>query len=161
MAGDGENVTDVIEAGGAAAKELTGADRVSMVAKATEQTKDVVSVRPVFSAAVKAWQDGKFGDALGKDAGGTLWRGLKSAGGLGSAEIGSALSKAVEAGDAMPYAKGVTWALTSRIESYQTLFRITQGTGVGVDAADKLDSAGHPLPGWEDLKSALPHGADG
>jgi len=60
----------------------------------------------------------------------------------------------------MPYAKGVTWALTSRIESYQTLFRITPGTGLGTDAADKLASAGHPLPGWEDLKSMLPHGTD-
>ena len=106
VAGDGENVADVIKAGGAAAKELTGADRVSMVAEAMEQTKEVVSVRPVFSAAMKAWQDGKFGDALGDDAVGKLWRGLKSAGGLGSAEIGSALSKAVEAGEAMPSAQG-------------------------------------------------------
>ena len=84
---------------------------------------------------------------------------------MGSAEIGSALSKAVEAGDGMPSAKGVTWVMTSRIESYQALFRITQGTGVGVDAADKLDSALHyfheHLPGYDDLESALPHGQDG
>ena len=61
----------------------------------------------------------------------------------------------------MPYAQGVTWAMTSRIQGYQALFRIAQGTGLGADAADKLDSLGHPLPGWEDLKSVLPHGADG
>ena len=30
----------------------------------------------------------ELGNALGKDAAGMLWRGLKSAGGLGSAEIG-------------------------------------------------------------------------
>jgi hypothetical protein len=165
VAGDGENVADVIKAGAAAAKELTGAERVSMVAKAMDQTKEVFSVRPVFRAAMKAWQDGNFGNALGKDAAGMLWRGLKSAGGLGSAEIGSALSKAVEAGNGMPSAKGVTWVITSRIESYQALFRITQGTGVGVDAADKLDSALHyfheHLPGYDDLESALPHGQDG
>jgi hypothetical protein len=165
VAGDGENVADVIEAGAAAAKELTGAARVSMVAKAMDQTKEVFSVRPVFRAAMKAWQDGNLGNALGKDAAGMLWRGLKSAGGLGSAEIGSALSKAVEAADGMPVAKGVTWVITSRIESYQALFRITQGTGVGVDAADKLDSALHyfheHLPGYDNLESALPHGQDG
>ena len=165
VAGDGENVADVISAGGAAAKELTGADRVSMVAEAMQHTREVVSVRPVFSAAMKAWQDGKFGAALGDDAVGKLWGGLKSAGGLGSVEIGSALSKAMEAGEAMPAAQGVTWVLTSRIENYQALFRITQGTGVGVDAAGKLDSTAHyfhkHLPGYDNLGSALPHGEDG
>jgi hypothetical protein len=51
--------------------------------------------------------------------------------------------------------------MASRVQSYQALFRITQATGLGTDAADKLDSLGRPLPGWEDLKSFLPHGADG
>jgi hypothetical protein len=161
VAGDGENVADVIEAGSGASKAAMGIDGVKLTAKMAEQVKEAASVRPVFRAAVKAWQDGKFGDGLGKDTAGTLGRGVKAAAGLGSAEIGSALSNAVEAGDAMPYAKGVAWALTSRIESYQALFRITQGTGLGADAAGKLDSSGHPLPGWDDLKSALPHAAGG
>jgi hypothetical protein len=165
VAGDGENVTDVIRAGGAAAKELTGADRVSMVAEAMERTKGVISVRPVFSAAMKAWQDGRVGAELGDDAVGKLWGGVKAAGGLGSTEIDSALKEAVAAGKAMPAAKGVTWVLTSRIEGYQALFRITQGTGVGVDAVSKLDSTLHyfhqQLPGYDNLESALPHGQDG
>jgi len=159
-AGD-ESVGSLIEAGGGASKAAMDIDGVKLTAKMAEQVKEAASVRPVFRAAMKAWQDGKFGGALGKDALGTLGRGLRSAAGLGSAEIGSAMNKAVEAADHMPYAKGVAWALTSRIESYQSLFRITQGTGLGTDAADKLDSAGHPLPGWEDFKSALPHSAGG
>jgi hypothetical protein len=65
----------------------------------------------------------------------------------------------------MPAAQGVTWVLTSRIESYQALFRIPQGTGLGVDAADKLDSTFHyfheHLPGYDNLESALRHGKDG
>ena len=159
-AGDG-SLGSIIRAGGGASKAAMDIEGVKLTAKMAEQVKDATSVRPVFRAAMKAWQDGKFGDALGKDAVGMLGRGLKSAAGLASVEIGSALSKAIQAGDDMPYAKGVAWALTTRIESYQTLFRITQGTGLGTDAADKLGSAGHPLPGWEDLKSALPHGAGG
>jgi hypothetical protein len=114
---------------------------------------------------MKAWQDGRLGAELGDDAAGKLWDGFKAAGGLGSAEIGSALNKAVTAGAAMPAAKGVTWVLTSRIEGYQALFRIAQGTGVGVDAASKLDSTLHyfhqHLPGYDNLASALPHGKDG
>jgi hypothetical protein len=165
VAGDGENVAAVIEAGGAAARELTGAARVSIVAKAMEQTKEVFSVGPVFRAAVKAWQDGKLGAALGPGTLGKLGSDLKSAAGLSSAEIGSALNKAEAAGNAMPAARGVTWVLTSRIESYQALFRITQGTGVGADAADKLDSAlryfHERLPGYDNLEPALPHGKDG
>jgi hypothetical protein len=91
----------------------------------------------------------------------TFGRGFKSVLGMSSPEIGSALSKTEEAGNEMPYAKGVAWALTSRIEGYQQLFRFAQSTGLGADGADKLDLAGHPLPGWDDLKSALPHGQDG
>ena len=165
VAGDGQNVADVIEAGSGASKAAMGIEGVKLTAKMAEQVKEAASVSPVFRAAMKAWQDGKVGNALGKDAVGTLGRGLKAAAGLGSAEIGSALSNAVVAGDAMPYAKGVTWALTSRIESYQALFRITQGTGLGTDAASKLDSTFHyfheDLPGYDNLGSALPHGQDG
>jgi hypothetical protein len=165
VAGDGQSVADLIEAGGAAAKTAGDAADVRLVAKTLEQMKEVVSIRPVFRTAMQAWQDGKFGDALGEHAVGTLTSGFKSAMGMGSPEIGSALSKAVEAGDGMPYAEGVTWALTSRIEGYQELFRVTQGTGVATDMASKLDSAlnhyGLPLPGYDNLKSALPHGADG
>jgi hypothetical protein len=159
-AGDG-SVASVIEAGGGASKAAMDIDGVKLTAKMMEQMKEVGAIRPVFRTAMKAWQDGKFGDALAEDGVGKLSRALKSVAGMGSVEIGSALSKAVEAGDGMPYAQGVTWAMTSRIQGYQALFRITQATGLGTDAADKLDSNGHPLPGWEDLKSVLPHGADG
>ena len=155
------SVGSVIKAGDRAVESLGAAEEWTMMSKMTEQMKEVVSVRPVFRAATKAWQDGKFGDALAEDGAGKLGRALKSVAGMGSVEIGSALSKTVEAGDGMPYAQGVTWAMTSRIQSYQTLFRITQATGLGTDAADKLNSLGHPLPGWEDLKSVLPHGSDG
>jgi hypothetical protein len=151
----------VIKAGDRAVESLGAAEEWTMMSKMTEQMKEVVSVRPVFSAALKAWQDGKFGEALAEDGAGRLGRALKSVAGMGSPEIGSAMSKAVEAGDGMPYAQGVTWAMTARIQSYQTLFRITQATGLGTDAVDKADSLGHPLPGWEDLKSFLPHGSDG
>jgi hypothetical protein len=161
----GGSVGSLIKAGDRAVESLGAAEKWTMMSKVTEQMKEVVSVRPIFRSAMQAWQDGKFGGALGEDPVGRLWGGLKSAGGLGSAEIGSALNKAVEAGDAMPAAQGVTWGLTSRIESYQSLFRITQGTGVGVDAASKLDSALHyfhqHLPGYDNLESALPHGQDG
>jgi hypothetical protein len=104
-AGDG-SVGSIIEAGGGATKAAMDIEGVKLTAKMVEQMKEVGSVRPVFRTAMKAWQDGKFGDALAKDAVGTLGRGLRSAAGLGSVEIGSALSKAVEAGDDMPYAKG-------------------------------------------------------
>jgi hypothetical protein len=159
--GQEESVGDLIEAGNSAFKAAAQRDGWSFLAKGLDGTKDVVSVRPVFRMALKAWQDGKFGDALAEDTMGKLGRALKSVAGMGSVEIGSALSKAVKAGDEMPYAQGVTWAMTSRIQGYQALFRIAQGTGLGADAADKLDSLGHPLPGWEGLKSALPHGSDG
>jgi hypothetical protein len=159
-AGDG-SVASVIEAGGGAGKVAMDIDGVQLTAKMMEQMKEVGAIRPVFRTALKAWQDGKFGDALAEDGVGKLGRALKSVAGMGSPEIGSALNKAVEAGDGMPYAQGVTWAMTSRIQGYQALFRITQATGLGTDAADKLDSLGHPLPGWEDLKSFLPHGSDG
>jgi hypothetical protein len=159
-AGD-ESVASVIEAGGGATKAAMDIDGVKLSATMMEQMKEVIAIRPVFRTAMKAWQDGKFGDALAEGGVGKLGRALKSVAGMGSVEIGSALSKAVEAGDGMPYAQGVTWAMTSRIQGYQALFRITQATGLGADAADKLDSLGHPLPGWEHLKSVLPHGADG
>jgi hypothetical protein len=159
-AGDG-SVASVIEAGGGASKAAMDIDGVKLTAKMMEQMKEVGAIRPVFRTAMKAWQEGKFGDALADDGVGKLGRALKSVAGMGSVEIGSAMSKAVEAGGGMPYAQGVTWVMTSRIQSYQTLFRITQATGLGTDAAGKLDSLGHPLPGWEDLKSVLPHGSDG
>ena len=155
------SVGSVIKAGDRAVESLGAAEEWTMMSKMMEQMKEVVSVRPVFSAASKAWQDGKFGDALAEDGVGKLGRALKSVAGMGSPEIGSAMSKAVEAGDGMPYAQGVTWAMTTRIQGYQSLFRITQATGLGTDAAGKLDSLGHPLPGWQDLKSVLPHGNDG
>ena len=124
-----------------------------------EQMKEVVSVQPVFSAAVKAWQGGQLGGALGGDAAGTVARGLRSAMGMGSPEIGAALNQATQAGQDMPFAQGTAWALSSRIESYGQLFRVAQGTGVGTDLTSKLDQVlnlgGLPLPGYDNLKSAL------
>jgi len=163
-AGDA-SLSSIIEAGGGAAKAAMDIEGVKLTAKMVEQMKEVVSVRPVFRAAMKAWQDGKFGDAMGKNALSKLGRGFGSVIGMSSPEIGSALSRAVETGNAMPYAKGVEWVITSRIEGYQELFRWTQGTGIGADAISKADSianySGHHLIGYDDLKSALPHGSDG
>jgi hypothetical protein len=159
VAGEDASVADIIEAGDTAARTLSEAAETRLVAKMLEQTKDVVSVRPVFSAAVKAWQGGKLGAALGEDAAGTLARGLGSAMGMGSPEIGEALSRAAEAGQDMPFAQGTAWALSSRIESYGQLFRVAQGTGVGTDLTSKLDQVlnlgGLRLPGYDNLKSAL------
>lgn len=121
-----------------------------------EQTKDVVSVRPVFSAAMKAWQGGKLGAALGE---GTVARGPRSAMGMSSPEIGEALNRAAEAGHDMPFAQGAAWALSSRVESYGQLFRVAQGTGVDTDLTSKLDQVlnlgGLRLPGYDNLESAL------
>jgi hypothetical protein len=158
VAADG-SVDGIIEAGDAAAGSLKSAQDWSLLAKMTEQVKEAVSVRPVFSAAMKAWQDGKLGAALGQDTAGTLARGLRSAMGMGSPEIGEALNRAAEAGHDMPFAQGTAWALSSRVESYGQLFRIAQGTGVGTDLTSKLDQVlnlgGLPLPGYDNLKSAL------
>ena len=155
VAGEDASVADIIEAGDTAARTVDEAAETRFVAKMLEQTKEVVAVRPVFSAAMKAWQGGK----LGEDAAGTLARGFRSALGMGSPEIGAALNSAVAAGDDMPYAQGTAWAMSSRIESYGQLFRITQGTGVGTDLTSKLDQVlnhgGLPLPGYDNLKSAL------
>jgi hypothetical protein len=95
-AGEG-SVASVIEAGGGASKAARDIDGVKLTAKMMEQMKEVGAIRPVFRTAVKAWQDGKFGDALAEDGVGKLGRALKSVAGMGSVEIGSALSKAVEA----------------------------------------------------------------
>lgn len=159
VAGDDSSVAAIIEAGDTAAKTAKDVDGVSIIAKMMEQVKDVVSVRPVFSGAMKAWQGGKLDAALGEDAAGTLAGGFKSAMGMGSPEIGAALNSAMKAGEDMPYAQGTAWALSSRIESYGQLFRIAQGTGVGTDLTSKLNQVlnlgGLPLPGYDNLKSAL------
>lgn len=158
VAADG-SVDSVIAAGDAAAGSLQAAKDWSLLATMTEQVKDVVSVRPVFSAAAKAWQNGKLGAALGGDAAGTVARGFRSAVGMGSPEIGAALNQTMQAGQDMPFARGTAWALSSRIESYGQLFRVAQGTGVGTDLTSKLDQVlnlgGLPLPGYDNLKSAL------
>jgi hypothetical protein len=165
VAGDGSKVGDLIEAGNTAAKTAKDVAGVSIVSKMMDEMKEVVSVKPVFSAAMKAWQDGKLRAALGDDAVGTLARGFKSAMTMGSPEIGSALTKAVAVGDEMPFASGTAWAVSSRIDGYAQLFRLTQGTGVGADLTSKLDStlnfAGLPLPGYDNLKSAMSTGGGG
>lgn len=162
VAGDGSVVGDVIDAGDAAAGTAAKASDVSLVAKAWGGMKQTFSVRPVFSTAMKALQDGKFGDALGDNAAGTLGKAFKSALGMGSPEIGESLAKTVEAGEGMTFASGTAWALTSRVEILGSQFRLVQGTGVGLDLTDKFDSilnaSGLSLPGWDNLKHALPGG---
>ena len=66
VAGDDSSVAAIIEAGDAAAKTSKDVAGVHIIAKMLEQTKEVVSVRPVFSAAMKAWQGGKFGRRAGR-----------------------------------------------------------------------------------------------
>ncbi len=153
------SVDSVIEAGTTAGQTVRDANQIRLVAKTMQEMTQTTSVRPVFSAAMKAWQDGKLGAALGGNAAGTLARGFKGALGMGSPEIAEAMSSAVEAGDQMPYAAGVAWAMSSRIESYGQLFRLTQGTGVGTDLTGKLDQGLHAgglgLPGYDNLSSAL------
>jgi hypothetical protein len=159
VAGADSSVAAIIEAGDTVAKTAKDADGVSIISKMMEQMKEVVSVRPVFSAATKAWQGGKLGAALGEDAPSTLARGFRSVLGMGSPEIGAALNSASAAGEEMPYAQGTAWALSSRIESYGQLFRIAQGTGAGTDLTSKLDQVLHlgglSLPSYDNLKSAL------
>lgn len=162
VAGDGTVVTDILDAGDAAAQTAAKAADVEMIPKMLEEMKQVVSVRPVFSAALKAFSDGKFGASLGDDAFGTLAKAFKSAMGMSSPEIGEALSKTVEAAEAMPYASGTAWGLTSRVEVLGSEFRLVQGTGVGADLTSKLDSVlhafGQPLPGYDNVQHALPGG---
>jgi hypothetical protein len=114
---------------------------------------------------MKAWEDGKLGATLGEDAMGTLGRGFRDAFSMRSAEIGSAMSGAVEAAGSMTYAQGTAWGLTSRIDIYDRLFRIAQGTGIDIDLTDKLDQilnlGGLPLPGYDNLKSAFDSGHGG
>jgi hypothetical protein len=150
-------VGKIIEAGDKAAEAATGLDRISMVSKMMEGLKKAISVRPVLKSAAQAWQDGKFGAAMGEHAAATLLGGFKSAIGMGSPEIASALSKSVAAGSAMTYASGTAWGITSRVQIAQNLFRLTQTTGVGTDLTSKLDSilhlAGLNLPGWDNIPS--------
>jgi hypothetical protein len=156
------SIGSLIKASDQAVDSLGAAEKWTLMSKAMEQMKEVVSVRPIFRAAMKAWKDGKFGESLGESARGTISSGFKSVLGMRSPEIGSALSKATEAADEMPYAQGVAWVMTSRIQGYQQLFRYTQGMGIGTDIISKADSianyAGHHLIGVDNLKSALPHG---
>ena len=159
----GDSVRSIIAAGDKAAQKLAGADNWSLTSKMLEQLKATTSIRPVVGAAAKAWQAGKLGAALGGDAAGTLARGFKGALGMGSPEIAEAMSSAVAAGHEMPAASGVAWAMSSRIESYGQLFRLTQGTGVGTDLTSKLDqglhAAGLGLPGYDNLSTAMGPGS--
>lgn len=157
-AGATDKIEDILKAGDAAAKAFgENAERITPTAKLMENMKDVASVKPVFSAALKAFQDGKLGATLGGDAPATLLRGFKSVFGMRSPEIAGSLAKATESMDGMTYAKGVAWAVTTRIEGFHQAFRLVQGTGVTVGLVDNM--AGIPLPGFESLKSALSAGS--
>jgi hypothetical protein len=159
-AGATDTIEGVVKAGDAAVTAFgENAAKISMTAKLMENLKDVVSVKPVFSSALKAFQDGKLGTTLGDHAASTLLGGFKSAIGMSSPEITESLTKATESMAGMTYAKGVQWAVTSRIEGFQQAFRLVQGTGVTVDLIDKLDLAGVPPPGFDRLKSALSTGS--
>ena len=155
----GDSVDSIIAAGDKAAEKLAGADNWTLTSKMLEQLKATTSVRPVMGAAAKAWQAGKLGTALGGNAAGALTRGFRSALGMGSPEIAEAMSSAAQAGHDMTAASGVAWAMSSRIESYGQLFRLTQGTGVGTDLVSKLDqglhAAGLGLPGYDNLSTAM------
>ena len=100
------SLESVIEAGGTAAKTLENATEPRLVVTMVEEMKEVVSIRPVFGAAMKAWQDGKLGAALGEDAVGTLACGFKSAMGMGSPKVAKALSSTAEAGEGMQFFRG-------------------------------------------------------
>jgi hypothetical protein len=148
VAGDGTAVTDIIDAGDAAADTGAKASDVRMIPKMLEEMKQVVSVRPVFSAAMKAWEDGKFGASLGDDAFGTLAKAFKSAMGMSSPEIGEALSKTVEAGQEMPYASGTAW--TAALFFYPDFTHIPPRAEaqiylerVGVQQGSRLDRRRH------------------
>jgi hypothetical protein len=157
------NLPGLINSAGAA-EEATAAGlaRISIVSKAINGLKEVVSVRPVFKAALQAWKDGKFGEALGDNSMSTLLRGLRSAMGMGSHEIGEALDTAVRAASAMHFAQGTAWALTSRIQIFQSEFRLTQSVGIGTDFLSKLDQILHlgnlKLPGWDNVPTWPEHG---
>jgi hypothetical protein len=155
-AGNGEDAADLIEAGDSAAGALADSEPPRLIGKLTEEVKGVVSVRPVFSAAFKAFQDGKVGEAVGDNPLGTIGHGFRLALPMSSPEIGFAMSKATEAAAEMPFAQGIAWATTSRIETYATLFKATQYLGEGVDLTSKLDSAlnaGHvKMPVYDSIK---------
>lgn len=134
------SVAAITKGGDAAAAETAQLSDVRLVSKMTEELKEVVSVRPVFKNALDAWQGGQFGKAMGENAASTLWGGFKSAMGMSSPDIASAVDRSVAAGARMPGASGVAWGVTSRIEIAQNEFRMVQISGLGTDLASKLDS---------------------
>ncbi|MGH3244926.1 MAG: hypothetical protein ACRDOI_01725, partial [Trebonia sp.] len=155
---NGDSVSAILEAGDSAIREATGATRVSMVSKMMDGVKDAFSVRTVLSGALGVLKapDEVGGKVLGNNLLGKLGGGLRDTLLMKSPEIGSALANAAKAADDMPYAKGVGWALETRVEVYGNLFRITQGLGVGTDMAGRLDTAlnaaGVPVPGYDSIK---------
>jgi hypothetical protein len=134
-------------------------ENVDMAARTMGKLKDVVSVRPVFSAAKQALQDGKPGAALGGNPLGTLGRGFREAIGMKSPEIAESLAKVTEATADMGRSSAAARLLTSRVESSQNAFRPAQGTGIAVDLTSKVDMGlntfGVPLPGYDNLKALL------
>jgi hypothetical protein len=140
---EGDDVGTIIRAGDKASEEFEQASDVRFISKAAEKMKEVVSVRPVFKDALEAWQDGKFGDAMGDSATSTLWGGFKSAMGMSSPDIASAVERTVTAGKPMTAGVGVAWAMTSRAQVIQSQFRLAQGFGVGTDLSSKIDSIAH------------------
>jgi hypothetical protein len=128
------------EAGDAAIETASKASDTRLVSQMIDQVKEVISIRPVFKNALEAWKAGEFGDAMGENAASTLWGGFKSAMGMSSPDIASAVDKSVAAGTQMPGASGIAWGLTSRIEIAQNEFRMVQITGLGTDLTSKLDS---------------------
>jgi hypothetical protein len=155
-AGNGEDAASLIEAGDTASRALVNRAAPRLIGKLEQEVKSTISVRPVFSAAFKAFEDGKVGEALGDNPLGTIGRGFRLAMPLGSPEIGFAMSQATQAASKMPFAQGIAWVTTSRIETYATLFKATQYLGMGVDLTSKLDSAlnaGHiRMPGYDSIK---------
>ena len=156
---EGDTVDTIIRAGDGAAGQLSAAARWTFRSKVLDEVKQVVSVKPVYNAALQALKDGKLGDKLGTGTMATLAGALKRSVGMASPEITEALKTVGEAGEKMPYASGVTWSLSTMVESNYQLFRITQGTAVSLDVTGHVDQILHMfklnLPGWDNASSLL------
>ncbi|MGH3250186.1 MAG: hypothetical protein ACRDOI_28850, partial [Trebonia sp.] len=156
--GDG-SVATFIKAGDKAFESLKAGDDWSASAKFLEKMQETISVRPVFTDALKAakaWQGETVGKVLGDNPLGKLGGGLRDALMMKSPEIGSALANTAHAAAEMDGAKGVGWALDTRVQVYGNLFSVTQGLGIGTDMAGRLDTGlnhlGVKVPGYDSIK---------
>ncbi len=150
------SIDSLIKASGKAFESLKSADDWSTWSRFSEEMRETLSVKPVFTRAIEAFRAGRIGEKLLDDPLGHLRDGTRLAMSFNSPEVGFALSRATEAATEMPAAQGVALATANRIESYYKVFRITQWAGVGTDMTSKLDSAlnaGHVnMPVYDSIK---------